>query len=230
MKKDGILVNVSLTCLICVSLLSGCEKSVQDSDEAIMEVRRSLEENMVLIKDMVSDLQSAVKEIVPKSTEIPTEFNIKQFLEMNLIEKNKVIKHYVHSRMGGVQLSNYDLYMMVYLQSIFNDNDSVNNTTFIPREKIEMDTRVTVLNQNITDLPTDYIVIYFTQLAGILDQQADIVAIYTFQDELYLSLYQQDKFIQGYNVTPKHNKDMFMKLGQLKLDLMNIQCGQGSDC
>ncbi|MBP1994255.1 hypothetical protein [Paenibacillus eucommiae] len=221
----------SFISLICVLLLLGCEKSPQGNEELMKEVQTKMDENMQVTKEsnkMIAELQSEVRRIQTNSPHVSNQISIIQFLNMSLVEKNEIIKHYFHSRMGGRQLSDFDLYMMAFLHNLFNVEDVKNR--FLIREEVEIDNKIVLLNRNPPDELGEYMVIYFTKPVDILDKESDALAIYVYQNELYMSVYQQNEFIEGYRINPKFYKDMFIKVGQLKMDLLEIQCAQRPDC
>lgn len=151
-----------------------------------------------------------------------------EFLKLPFDEQNELVEHYAHSGRGGSGLSNYDLYMLVLLLDIFHYDNL--QERFSSRDKTEIDNNLILSDPNLSEILDDYIVIRFFEPINILNMKSDGLSLYVFHDNLYLSLYQNSKFIKGFTVNPIYYKEMFIKVGILTRDLLEIQCGKSPDC
>jgi hypothetical protein len=217
--------------IILLSLVpTGCKENDPNNEDILIEFKNKqdelaslVSENKRLILQLLSDsnLESA------ESSE-SEDIDFLSLLNMSTNQRNEYIKHYVHSGMGGSELSDYDLYMVALLKNIFQFKDT--EERFFTREQIEVDTKLATLDPNISRNLPYYIAIEFKEPIEVIGIECDVLSVYVYQNELYMTLYQDGEVIQGYSINPNYYREMFIKVGDLKRELLDIQCGRGPDC
>jgi hypothetical protein len=213
-------------------ILTGCNGNISSLEDLLNKLNNKQEEFTSIINENNKILKEIQSKNIVENNDTPNvgQTGFLEFLEMSVKQRNELIDHYVHSGRGGRQISGYDLYMMVFLLHIFEFNDM--NERFIPREQEDLDTRLASLDPNLYDDLPNYVTFKFNKLIDILGNKGNIVSFYDYKDSLYLTIFQDNKFVQRYYINSPNSylREMFIKVSDLTFEFLNLQCGQSQDC
>lgn len=216
-----------------LSLTSGCENDKKITNN---ELESKLEEQTKHNEELTQKNTELLEQLAQKKdmNSQDQDPDFRDFLNMSLSNQNSLISQYEHSGMGGIGLSYYDLFMVTLIKQILDPDEGLK---IEEREKNIIDDQILLFNPKnlVQKLGNEhYLIMKLNQPLSFhispYTKPLSEMAIYVYEDHLLLTIYNNEEYSTGFFVLPEYYKEMFIRVGELKKELLMIQCGGSEDC